>query len=191
MLRGHIHDTKAFAASTQRRILTAAGVIERAIYVDNLAAALKSCRKGDLIAVADWRGLGSSRRQIVAALDMIHDAGFAAVEAPTMRRSDGRYAGNLLDEAIAKLANDKRGPDALTARAAGRKGGKANAKRIRQDRMPKTMAATYWLDRAISTEQALAKMNSDPNYTREWTKASAYRILGNPKRMPGRRATKS
>src|SRR5712664_3088255 len=107
MLRGLITDQPGFPASRQEAALTAAGV--KPLYND-LDDVLKSMRKCDLIAVADFRGLGLTRGKIVAAIERIHDEGFAAIEIVHNWRSDGKNCAKALDEALTARTNSKRGP---------------------------------------------------------------------------------
>lgn len=188
MMRGLIRDTKTFPASRQEKILADAGV--KAIYRDDFEGCLKSLRKGDTMAVSGLRALAGNRRGIVARLDEVHDKGNAVIDAATLRRSDGRHGPNLMAEAIADLANEKRGPGDSAAEN-GSKGGKKSARSKRQGRMPKTTASAYWLDRSLTNTQALERMNADPNYPREWTVVTAYRNLGRRGALAGRRANKS
>lgn len=188
MLRGLITDQPGFPAKRQEEALSAAGV---KVTYDDLSDLLKSMRKGNLVAVADFRGLGTKRSEIVAAIDRIHDAGYAVVEMVHGWRSDGRHAAKALDEALTARTNSRRGPDGDEAQRFGRKGGLANGRRRRKLRMPKAMALPYWRDISMTTDEALDKMNSDPNYPGSWTIITAYRHLKKRGGIPGRRATKS
>src|SRR5690242_17832520 len=106
MLRGLITDQPGFRAHRQKVALIAAGVPERAIY-DDPDDVVKSLRSGDLVAVEDFRGLGTTKREIVALLDRLHDMGSAAVEVVHMRRSDKRDGAKCLAEALTARANSR------------------------------------------------------------------------------------
>lgn len=188
MLRGLVHDQPGFAASSQEKILAQHGVTR--VY-DSLDDVLKSMRKrdGDLVAVADFRGLGRTKLKIVAALDRIHDAGFAAIDVSHDWLSDGRNSAKALAAADVARINASRGPNGDEAARYGRKGGLANGKRHKKARMPKSMAIHYWCDRTLTTTQALEKMNSDPNYPGTWTMGTAYRHLKERGAPAGRRAS--
>ncbi len=190
MFRGLVTDQPGFPAKRQEAALAAAGI--KPIY-DDLDDVLRSCRKrnGDMIAVVDFRGLGTTRREIVAAIDKVHDAGYAVIEIVNNWRSDGRHCHKALDAALTARTNSKRGPDGDEAQRFGRKGGLVNGRRRRKLRMPKAMALPYWRDISMTTDEALEKMNSDPNYPGRWTIITAYRNLKKRGGVPGRRATKS
>lgn len=187
MLRGLITEQPGFPASRQKETLEQLNVTR--IY-DSLTDLLKSMRKrdGDLVAVADFRGLGRTKAEMVANLDRIHDAGFAAVDVTHDWRSDGRNAVKALAYADTARINSKRGPDGDEAQRFGRKGGLANGRRRRKERMPKAMALVYWRDVALKNAEAIEKMNSDPNYPGEWNESLAYRHLKKRGGIPGRRA---
>lgn len=66
--------------------------------------------------------------------------------------------------------------------------GKAARQGARNRRMPNVEARAIWLDPALPTnEEAIAKMNADPRYRREWTWRTAYKHFGKSGRPPGTR----
>src|SRR6185437_183527 len=168
-------------------IMLAAGVTEKAIYEDNLDAAIQTLRKGDLLAVAGLRGLGGSRKEIRAVCDRLHDLGFAAVDAATQRRSDGKHGIQLLDEAVAALANERRGHHNGAAED-GAQGGKAKGRNNRKRLMPKADAAKIWHSNpGMKNKELLALINADKRFL-PYTESTAYRYLKKRQAFAGRRA---
>lgn len=183
MLRGFVRENRSFPVSKQKAVLIAAGVPERAIYENELAAAIKSLRKDDMLAVAGLRSLGTSRREIISALDKVHNAGKCVIDAATGRKSDGRYAVNLMAEAVSDLANERRGEN---LKSIARLGAAASAKVRTAGRMPLDMASIFWFDKRLRNNEAVEQINGHPDYRKPYSPGTLYRKLGPREVVAGR-----
>lgn len=66
--------------------------------------------------------------------------------------------------------------------------GRSTRQGSKQRRMPDAEARMIWLDPTVSTDaMALAKMNADPRYRREWTHKTAWNHFKKSGRPPGAR----
>ena len=69
-----------------------------------------------------------------------------------------------------------------------REGGRGVRSGAKDRRMPNAEAHPIWFDPVLPTnEEAIAKMNADPRYKREWTWRTAYQHFGKSGRPPGAR----
>lgn len=183
MLRGYVRSSKAYSASRQLAVLRAAGIPDRVIYVDEFVGALRSLRKGDALAIAGFRTLGDSKKEIIAALDKIHDKGFYAVDAATGRRSDRRDGPKLMAEAAAELSNERRGGDIGKL---ARMGAEASARVRANARLPLAICEKFWFDKTLNNIEVMERINSFPGYTKPWGPSSLYRKLGAREVVAGR-----
>lgn len=195
MLRGFVRSSKPYPASRQLAILRAAGVPDKATYVDDLSGAVRSLRKGDAIAVAGLRALGDSKHKITLALDKLHDAGWHAVDAATGRRSDRRDGHKLMAEAAADLSNERRGGDIGKL---ARMGAEASAKVRGSGRLPLDICEKFWFDRTLENDEVMDRINNYPGYSKPWGQSSLYRklgprevVAGRPPKDPERRQAKA
>ena len=187
MLRGFVRDTKAYPARRQMAVLLSAGVLERAIYTDDFVNAVRSLRKGDVLAVAGFRALGDNKRTILAMLDTVHDRGNSVVDAATMRRSDSRDGAKLMAEALTDLANERRGGDIGKL---SKMGAEASAKARLNVRMPLSLVEKYWFDRTLQNAEVMEFINNNPAYQKPWAQSTLYRRLGERAVIAGRPVTR-
>lgn len=174
MSRGHIRATKAFTETRQRKALEASNV--KAIYLDDIPGAVASMRKGGGLHVAGLRGLAGNRDAILAVLKALHAKGAWAVDTHTGRRSDGPDGVELLAEAIAELANERRG-DWLAGKRNGRKGGLAYGANAARGRMPWGDLEKLWRNSRLTNAQVEQASEGDGKFKRvSW--ATIHRKLG-------------
>lgn len=189
MLRGYTRNMRNFAASSQEKRLRAAGI--NIIYPDDMPGAISSLRKGDMLAVAGLRVLGSSRATIVREIDRIHECGAAVHDVITGWDTNGHKAASLLSDAVASIANKERGPDHKTATESGAKGGIASKRSRHRSKMPMTEAVQWWHDKRLTVDEALAQINGQAIYPRPWSFSTLYRRLGARGTVPGPRNGKT
>lgn len=129
-------------------------------------------RRGELLGVVNGlRAFGDGRREMNAAVKLVHSWGAAIIDIETGLRSD-RDGVEMLH-----LALSPRRPSAVYQDMA------AKAARVRvKGRMPKREALIIWRDPKLSVAEALDLMT-------KWTQGSAYRQLG-PRGVPAGRRTK-
>jgi len=111
-LRGNIWTSPRFSDAAQRPALVAVGA--KPIYADQFEGALKSLRKDNRLVVKDFRGVGRSRSEIEKNIDRVHAKGAVVMEAETGRLSTSKHRKALVDEAVKKLGDEKRGPQKHT-----------------------------------------------------------------------------
>lgn len=137
-------------------------------------------RRGEELKVVEGlRALGNSRKEIVAAVAMIHGLGAVVVDAETGKRSD-KNGVEMLDAALAKIRGEKTIGSAANARAMQAKSVATRTK----GRMPERQAMAIWKDPTLTAGEALAKM-------RGWERGTAYAALGKRGVPTGRRSTKT
>jgi hypothetical protein len=174
MFRGHVRDSPAFSTDEQESVLRDFGVTERAIYRDQLKAAIESLRKGDHLVVVGFRGLADSRSEILAAIEAVHKRGAAVMDAKTKGLSTNkRQCENLVAQAVADLANERRGP----------------RKEVR-GRMPWDQIAKLWFDKTMKTKDVMEKVNEGRRGRQKVSFATVYRRLKKRDALPGRPSKK-
>ena len=185
MSAGHIRHTKAFPKSRQDAAMDESGVKIR--YYDDVDNAIRRTREGEGLHVDGLRGLAGSRKEIRELVDRLHAKGAWAIDTSTGRRSDGKHGLALLDEAVAAIANERRG-NRRGAEFAGRAGGIESGKRKAIGRMPFDQIATFWFDKRLTNDQVMERVNSDPRYPTEISYTTIYRKLEKRNALIGRRS---
>lgn len=189
MHKGYIRDSKPYPAAKQAMVLHKSGLGARQIYTDDdLDVCIKSLRKGDVLEVAGLRALGPNRKVIANVVEQVHERGAAVMDSATRRRTDNGSGVRLMEEATGALANEARGMNGSDAARHGRAGALASAKSRAQGRMPMRMVETYWFDKTLQNNEAMARINGDPNYPKPYSLGTVYRHLG-PREVPAGRRT--
>lgn len=154
MRRGHIRVSKGFPAGPQVKALSDANVTTQ--YQNDIAAAIRSLRKGDKLYVHTFQGLGTSRKGIEKAVDDIHAKGACAVDAATGWRSDGPNGYKLLSQAVAGLMRERQEGK---AKANGRAGGVASGKAKRKGWMPWATIEKFWFNKTLGRDELMERIN--------------------------------
>lgn len=137
---------------------------------------IKALRPGDEVWVTSLARLTEKRVDLRRAVDEIHSKECVIVEAASERRSDRDGASMALDAAD-ELMGEARALSPEQATKFGVKGGKANAKRVREmfkDRMPRKEALRIWTDSDLARLSNIKVLRKMPG----WTQRAAYRHLG-------------
>jgi len=168
-LRGHIWTSRRFPDAAQRPAILAAGVSEaRALYVNNIEAAITSLRKGNRLIVKDFRGLGRGRSEINENIKKVHAKGAAVIEAETGWTSTGKRRQDLVDEAVRRLGHKRRGPQKPTKR---------------DRRMPWDAVLILYKDKRLNNEQFEDATRANGKYVKI-TYHTARRHFGEPRGVP-------
>lgn len=168
-------------AKDEKRLI-AAGVKPSAIYLEGRGAERLErikMRPGEALGVVDGlRPLGDNRRDIAAAVRLIHSWGAQVVDVETGKRSadDGV---DMLDEALARIHGERVMPSAKIAKEMQAKSVKARTK----GRMGQREALVIWRKPELTVGEALMQM-------RGWSAGTAYRELGKRGLPSGRRGKK-
>lgn len=151
------------------------------VYVEgkfgDVAAAIRSLRDGDGLAVNRLSDLANDRRSLRKHIGQIHDKGAHVFEVATKRRSDNPSdLAEMIFEATDKLAQRK-GHDPKKAREFGSRGGRPRSDRGISD----AEAEKHWFDMRHNTnDDALKHMGG-------WTENAAWRRFGASGRKTGPR----
>ncbi len=150
-------------------ILLASGIKAEAIYLEGRGSETLGrvrMRASEVLAtVHGLRALGDSRRDIVAEVARIHEAGAAVLDVETGLRSD-RDGVAMLDRALARLRGERVMPEGKAA-SMQRRSVKARV----GDRMPKREALGHWRNPRLTTGEAIELMTG-------WSARTAYIQLG-------------
>ena len=200
MLRAYIRPEPRYSDAKQRPSILAAGVPESVIYVEALRkrhdgfpirdafmAALRASDK-DVVVVSDLHRLASTGEDLREVIKVVKAKKATILEARTGRRSDDPV---VFSDMIFDAVEFYRGRGLTHAEAV--KLGKLGATfspvaREPEGRMPKKLALPIWNDEALTTDQALVKINSDQAFDRKYSQRAAYRILGKRDVTAGRPA---
>lgn len=168
---GYVNGLPGFSASTQEKILIEAGVPEKRIYIEGrdaetLAAALRAMRTDiDLECAGGLRALGNGRKEIVAAVEIIHAKGKVVLDPVTGERSGPGAGARMLDRALARIAGEKTGI-ITRARELGRLGGKARAA-AHEGYKRNTADRKAWRSKDFLTDsEAASHIGYSPNHLR-------------------------
>ena len=200
MLLGYVRPDARHPEAAQVAALIRFGVEESRIYVEKLrnrgdtypqrAKLVKACRsKSDKVVVVDFHRLASTVDDLADAADQILKRAGAIIEARTGRECSQVAAVRMSVESANFYA--ARGMSSEAARRIGTEGGIASpATKPAQGRMPEDQARKIWLERphTETNDEALARINADKRYQREWLLSSASRRLGPRGSKPGRKA---
>lgn len=177
--RGWVRGSRLASAEAQIKMLEKCNI--RPIYnaeVHSFDDFTKALRVGDEVWVTSLARLAPRRRELREAINLIHSKDAVIVEAASERRSDrGAQATAMVLDAADELAGEARGLTPQQAQEFGAKGGKANAKLIKQrfrNRMSLTDARKLWTDPDLATLSNHRLLSRMPG----WTQPSAYRHIG-------------
>lgn len=199
MLLGYVRPDGRHPADAQIKMLVKFGVDEARIYVEKdrkrgdgypqRAKLAKACRgKADHVVVADFHRMASDVDALADAADEILKRAGLIVEARTGRKCSQPDAVRMAVEAANVYA--ARGMSSDAARRIGTEGGKNSpATKPLQGRMPEAAARKIWTENPHSETniEALARINADTRYQREWTLTTAAKRLGPRGSKPGRK----
>ena len=166
MRRGYVKKVNGHPVADQCEALAAAGLPDDAIYHDQTpVAALMSLREGDELCIAgSLRILAQNREAMREAVTTAHDAGAVIVDVTRDHRTGPGDGAQMMAEAIAEIAQDKR--RGIDPRAA------ARARWGDIKRLPVKEAHELWFSRAHRTAaDALEHMPG-------WSRIAAYRQFG-------------
>lgn len=156
MKRGVLLTQRGFGAAPQEKVLHASAI--KHIYRNDLKAAFRSLRKGDVLYAATLRGVGSSADMIETSLDLIHSKGAAVIDCETGWRSDGPMGAKLMRQASRAISRSKQGSDE-DAEENGRTGGLTAAKNRKKGRRPWRDIEPIWFNKALNTDAAMTLIN--------------------------------
>ena len=189
VLTGFARTQGKFTAEHQKKILLAFGVSEGRIVVYNeengfdLQYALDMIRSPEVLhTVGGFRPLGPGRYTITGEIQKLYlpaNVGKVIVDCQTGMRSD-RDGALMLSAALAKAHYEKLAPNHADSVKRGRNGARKQWQEVRDNRMPEDEARAIWKDQKLRKKKKLQKMYG-------WTETTAYRILGETGRPPGRR----
>lgn len=152
---------------------------------ENIDAAVKGLRRNGELWVTTLDRLASKRHLLRAILHAVHGKGAVIVEASTGRRSDSRdQYGDMILDAVAKMAGDLRPLTPAQAKEMARKSARARRLLATEKRMGVAEARKIWKNNGNwSGPQCIAHMPG-------WTLAEAYRKLGKRGLAKGRPPSK-
>lgn len=200
MLLGYVRPDARHPAQPQIDALVRFGVDAKRIYVEKdrrrgdaypqIDAVAKACRsKSDQVVVADLHRIGSNVDDLATCAAKILKHGGAIVEARTGRIfTEAQTIQATVDAANFHAA---RGMSTEAARRIGTTGGERSpVTKPAQGRMPEAEARKIWTAKpdTETTTEALARINADTKYQREWTITTAWKRLGPRGSKPGRKA---
>lgn len=194
-LRGFVRASHRYTETAQRKRL--ADVECGAIYVhgkqglDYLIRDLRKPRnggKGDVVAVTSLSRLAPTRDALREAIDAIHGKGAIILEignkpgGKPRLSSDKDQLAEMIFDAVAELAQDRRTHSKDAAAKYGSKGGKKRAENLEAGRAPEAQALAAWRDLSYTTAEVLATPAM-----RGWSSRVAYARFGPRNTAPGAR----
>ena len=197
MLIGYLRPDARFSLAKQAPVLLAFGVSERKTYTEldrkrgegypARDLVIRAIRSGDVVVVSDFHRIGTSAKDLNATLKLIWAKGATVTEARTGRSCiDPIALSDMILTATEHYAN--RGMTSTIAKKIGSIGGQKAAKKLtKKGRMPHDLAMPIWRDELLTTEQAIAVINSDPEWPTKYNHSYAYRKLGKRNSLAGRR----
>lgn len=186
--RGFIHTKGTLSQTVQTEAFEKAGI--KIVFKDEMDDLIHAIRRDDEVHVVTLRGLASNRKEIFEALRKIHARGAWVVDIDTGRKSNGPDLTDLIEEAMDALVGQRRGNNPKASEY-GKIGQVASIKVRVAGHMPLSEAQPIWADKELSTAQAMAIINGNPNYKKEWSQSTLYRSLGAREAIPGRRSLKA
>ena len=177
MRRGYARYSPRFPIKAQRDALEAAGC--KTIYEESSGegrdAAIASLRKGDTLVVDGLHRLGTSRAELLEAVEAIAARGARIEDARTGRTADSATVAWVVEAMIA-IAGEARIPTRAEAVRRGKLGG-GKKKKVA---MTKREAQRMWLDKTIETNaEAAAQIGVGVRTLYRWFGASG-RLAGWP-----------
>lgn len=142
---------------------------------------LRYLRQADVVVICAAHVLGPTRADVEKLLVAIFERRATVYDLDSGLKAEGSVeAVKMTMRAVAGLTGDSR---ALTTKEASR-AGKMSGKHKHADRTSKEVAGKWWRSRAAANLTVEEAMKHPAMYG--WTPATAYRVLGTPKRGGGR-----